>query len=190
MFKYEQKLFNMIVDNTSEDFKNLPETSDLLLFLRFIIYVGDYNPKSDFHITYLCYEGNYVYKLDSYRDYEKDKYIRVNLAVKTDSIKLVQPCIGVCTTFGDEIYTYVIFDTHNNIFKLGKSKNPQDRLLKLKTANPNLELLYHWPIDIENTLHKMYQHSRLEREWFKFQTEDYDKFIQLCKLLDSFTYIT
>ena len=76
-------------------------------------------------------------------------------------------------------FIYFIFNADSNALKIGKAKNVYKRMKSLQTATPAyLKLIK--AIDakagkeakeIEQSLHKQFEHLRLLGEWFKFNDE-------------------
>lgn len=69
-------------------------------------------------------------------------------------------------------YVYVIRAGRTNAYKIGKSNDPQGRLMSLQTASHHqLNLLHTFTADnasaAEEELHRLLHHQRLEGEWFK-----------------------
>jgi hypothetical protein len=70
----------------------------------------------------------------------------------------------------EEKMTYLMFD--GNLYKIGKSKNPENRLKQIKTGNPNCKLIcYGYGIE-EETLHKRFYKKRVRLEWFDLNEYD------------------
>lgn len=68
------------------------------------------------------------------------------------------------------IQTYVVFS--RGLYKIGKSKNVETRLKSLKTANPDIELLYLINEDVEKELHLRFKDSKYKNEWFRLTEND------------------
>lgn len=66
----------------------------------------------------------------------------------------------------NEIKTYLMFD--GNLYKIGKSKNPEQRLKQLKTGNPRIELIAITDKIEEKFLHDRFYQNRVNGEWFLF----------------------
>lgn len=63
--------------------------------------------------------------------------------------------------------TYFILDSANNAIKIGKSRNPQERLRALQTAHPRpLQLIGVLEEDCEKRLHRQLKRFHLGGEWF------------------------
>ena len=65
---------------------------------------------------------------------------------------------------------YFMRDPDTGSIKIGKAKNPEQRLRTFQTANPNIEILATVPgyTKLENQLHRKFADSRIfhNREWF------------------------
>ena len=66
------------------------------------------------------------------------------------------------------IFVYVMEDTRNGMFKIGKSKNPEKRERTLQSEVPTTELRLAVPCDetVEAELHECYSTARVRGEWF------------------------
>jgi hypothetical protein len=67
---------------------------------------------------------------------------------------------------------YIIIDTSNNLFKIGRCKDFKSRFSTLCTSNLYLEPLFILQYLTEGYLHKMFKHKRISREWFKLDKQD------------------
>ena len=65
------------------------------------------------------------------------------------------------------ISTYIIKDSTNNMYKIGKSKNPRIRESTLQSEKPTLNIVKVFNKDIEKKLHADYKEYRIRGEWFK-----------------------
>lgn len=63
-------------------------------------------------------------------------------------------------------YTYLMTCTKTGVFKIGKSKNPVNRLKQIKTSNPFIELYGITEIP-EKKFHKKYKEYNIGGEWFE-----------------------
>lgn len=66
--------------------------------------------------------------------------------------------------------TYLMFD--GRYYKIGKSKNPEKRLLEIKTGNPGCELICSSNKITEIELHTLFYNSNVGREWFDLQEQN------------------
>lgn len=65
-----------------------------------------------------------------------------------------------------KVKTYLMKDCQNNLYKIGKSINPERRERTLQSEKPNIKLVKVWDNDIEKKLHKIYDKQRVRGEWF------------------------
>lgn len=87
------------------------------------------------------------------------------------------------------MYLYVIGPNNGSRVKLGFSKNPEQRLKTLQTAQPE-KLLLHYKEKFteqqirlyERTLHRELAHHRLSGEWFALTPEEATLHIKHLKL--------
>lgn len=66
-----------------------------------------------------------------------------------------------------ESKTYLMKNSRNGMYKIGKSINPSRREKTLQSEEPMIKMVKTWDYDIENTLHKKYSKQRIRGEWFK-----------------------
>jgi len=78
------------------------------------------------------------------------------------------------------IYSYLIEDTNNNLYKIGKSNDPINRLKNIKTSNPYVKLIGVSFLK-EKYLHELYFKYRIVGEWFNFPDEIKNKVFKLFK---------
>ena len=76
-----------------------------------------------------------------------------------------------------------------DMFKIGYSRNPDQRLKELKTANPNpLTVVAKFQTKhnrlIETNFHRLYKHKNIDGEWFYLFTHDVDGFIPTCEQME------
>jgi hypothetical protein len=84
------------------------------------------------------------------------------------------------------MYVYLIKNTENSVYKIGKSKNPTMRIKMLQTGNDSELAIIHIfksknASILENTLHNIFGYGRKRGEWFNMYLEDELKFIELCE---------
>lgn len=70
------------------------------------------------------------------------------------------------------IYTYIVYDEGNKMYKIGKTENLNKRLSKLRTDNSSVELILKINTDIEKDLHDRYDKKCVNREWFYIDKND------------------
>ena len=78
------------------------------------------------------------------------------------------------------IYSYLIVDTTNNLYKIGKSNDPINRLKTFKVSNPFVKLIGVSFIK-EKYLHSVYFKYRIVGEWFNFPNEIKSEVFKLFK---------
>lgn len=104
------------------------------------------------------------YKSMCYRCYKEDK--ENSARAKTISGKIEN--YGGCL--------YIAFDPHTLLFKIGQSKNPDQRLKVFQLSNPDLDWLIVFPYETghnpELELHKHFASKRIRREWFALNYDD------------------
>jgi len=74
-------------------------------------------------------------------------------------------------------YAYLI--KANKLYKIGKSKNPEQRVKQLKTANPEVRLIAYGSGTTEKELHRLFNANKIIGEWFKLSTNEVEKVIRL-----------
>jgi hypothetical protein len=94
---------------------------------------------------------------------ERDR-VRHNRSAKTYSM------IKTYNKQNKDEWTYLIFDGQK--YKVGRSKDPEERLKGLKTANPSCQLVMKTKKISEKLIHTIYREKRLDREWFYFDDND------------------
>ncbi len=72
----------------------------------------------------------------------------------------------------EKMYAYLIYDPFSRLTKIGKSKNPNKRLLSIKTSNPNAELFFYTNEFTEMFLHNKFKDKRQDGEWFALNKID------------------
>lgn len=71
-----------------------------------------------------------------------------------------------------QIYTYIIYHTGLNRFKIWRSINIQQRIKSFALWKKEIDIIHIINKDIENTLHRKFKEKRLEWEWFNLTKED------------------
>lgn len=69
-------------------------------------------------------------------------------------------------------FTYLMLNTRNGYHKIGRSVNPEYREQTLQAEEPEVELVWKTPKDIERKLHKKFAAKRMRGEWFDLSVED------------------
>jgi len=72
----------------------------------------------------------------------------------------------------NKIKTYIMVDTTNNLYKIGKSVNPKYREKTLQSEKPTIELYLICDYDVEKILHIKYKDKRIRGEWFSLSQND------------------
>lgn len=79
-----------------------------------------------------------------------------------------------------DCYIYLIKDRIRGFHKIGKAKNVSSRFSQLKTANPGIELVYHYrgKESDERALHSLLDafDKRVDGEWFNLDDSDIQGF--------------
>lgn len=85
-------------------------------------------------------------------------------------------------------YTYLIHDKNSNLFKIGRSKDPQKRMKTLANAQsatqPSLELVVVIYADVESFLHHHFVTKRHHGEWYMLDDKDV-KYIKRGHFIDN-----
>jgi hypothetical protein len=66
-----------------------------------------------------------------------------------------------------KIYTYLIKNKRNGLYKIGKTKNIKHREKTLQSEEPEISVIKTFDSDIESILHDKYSDYRVRGEWFK-----------------------
>lgn len=69
-------------------------------------------------------------------------------------------------------YTYIIKDTFNGLFKIGRTVNLSKRFSALSCGNPNLSLAGILDKDVEKELHQIFKKNKVSREWYRLSDKD------------------
>lgn len=66
------------------------------------------------------------------------------------------------------MYTYILKEENNNLFKIGKTENIARRVRSLQTGNSRkLRLIGYFTTDIEHDLHTLFKEKWVKGEWFR-----------------------
>ena len=75
-----------------------------------------------------------------------------------------------------------------DVYKIGYSKNPKQRLKELKTGNPNIEIVATFKTKhnrkIETALHNQHKYKNVNGEWFYLMSHDVDNFLPQCETME------
>jgi hypothetical protein len=82
-----------------------------------------------------------------------------------------------------DINTYIIKDSSSGLFKIGKSRNPIERLKTLSIGNPNLSIIGVCNKNVELLIHKEYDSVRVGGEWFRMDNND------ICHIIKKYGFI-
>jgi hypothetical protein len=85
----------------------------------------------------------------------------------------------------DYIYLIECDNGYEKKYKIGFSKHPEQRLLELKTGNPEIIEIKKLFITkhnrrVEMALHNRYALIRTNGEWFYLEQKDVNEFMDLC----------
>jgi Meiotically up-regulated gene 113 len=79
-----------------------------------------------------------------------------------------------------------LFSADGGWYKIGKSKDPEKRLLAFLGLPFNVKMLHAIatlePEQLEQYFHKIYQHCRVHGEWFRLSGEDVESFVNFPNL--------
>lgn len=86
-------------------------------------------------------------------------------------------------------YVYLISDLNNYTYKIGISKNPENRLKSLQTGNDRKLKIIHKVLcnnylEVERALHNQYNFLKVSGEWFELSDEDVNNFSESCNKID------
>lgn len=82
-----------------------------------------------------------------------------------------------------DINIYIIKDSSSGLFKIGKSRNPIERLKTLSIGNPNLSIIGVCNKNVELLIHKEYDSVRVDGEWFRMDNND------ICHIIKKYGFI-
>lgn len=92
---------------------------------------------------------------------------------------------------------YILQRENTNIYKIGISKNVNNRVDALKTAIiENILILYHRPVNyaykVEKYIHKLYKNKQLSGEWFELTIDDVNNIKDIMNNIETIpiTYTT
>ncbi len=77
--------------------------------------------------------------------------------------------------------TYLIKDPKNSNYKIGISKNVNQRLRNIRVSNPLVHLICSCDDNIEKGLHMLYENQAIEGEWYRLSDSDVDDIIEIMK---------
>jgi hypothetical protein len=73
-------------------------------------------------------------------------------------------------------YIYVMLNSRNGLYKIGRSNNPIKRENTLQSEEPEISMLFQVPgtHEVETRLHQQYSSKRIRGEWFRLEQSDID----------------
>lgn len=88
-------------------------------------------------------------------------------------------------------YIYLISTTEEHPkYKIGRSKDPNKRLLQLQTSNASiLEIIHIFPSKyvtlLESKLHRMFKNTDSNNEWFNLEQHEIENFLKTCQKIEN-----
>ena len=110
-------------------------------------------------------------------DFTKDFFDTINNFIDTIQGKIYGSLIVEKYKNTNDSKTYLMYDGKN--YKIGRSINPEKRVLELKTASPNIKLLKETYFVAEKYFHELFYNSNVGGEWFELNYND----LQTCHIL-------
>lgn len=92
-------------------------------------------------------------------------------------------------------YVYLIYDTGNNLYKIGVTRNNDNKRIKsLQAGNPTELRIIHlyeceYPFRLETMLHNRYKNNNVLNEWFDMKDSDVIDFKNICDKLNNQIHI-
>lgn len=85
-----------------------------------------------------------------------------------------------------EEFVYIMLNSRTDLFKIGRSKDPNYREKTLQGQEPEIILISFWraPSTIEKQLHKQFADKRQRGEWFALTFKDLKKINEIMKVYD------
>lgn len=134
--------------------------------------INSYLGSSDHEII----NGNVFIKTKFWRDsvrelenfLENEKQLEIAQALEALRIESAQKLLES----GYSVYVYLMEDTRNGLFKIGKSNNPLKRERTLQSEVPTTYLRFALPCEesMESELHQRYSSFRKRGEWFEIDS--------------------
>jgi hypothetical protein len=112
---------------------------------------------------------------------------RTNLKKYIEGMEIVETCVTekyYKTKVDKETSIYLAQNTRNYTLKIGRSKNPKNRIANLNTASADKVIMLYSFESVESKeidLHDKYKLYRLNGEWFQFNQNIIDEFKSLSK---------
>jgi hypothetical protein len=110
-------------------------------------------------------------------DYNKNTFETADIFIDTITGKIYGSLMVEKYKIINDSKTYLMYDGKN--YKIGRSINPNKRLLELKTASPNIKLIKECEFIAEKFLHELFCSSNVGGEWFELGYND----LQVCHIL-------
>lgn len=88
------------------------------------------------------------------------------------------------------MYLYIMKTSGQDLYKIGVSKNPEERLDSLQTGNgEELELVFkfktNYDFKLETNLHNSYKTNRTIGEWFQFTPAQLEDVKRRCEIVEA-----
>ena len=83
----------------------------------------------------------------------------------------------------------IYFITDGDVYKIGVSEHPKERLKQLQTANPNeLWVAFEFPTEFgqqhETTLHRFLNRYHKRGEWFVLEKSEFENAKKICQQIE------
>lgn len=148
--------------------KDFKEVNEALDFLNKISFDMEKDSKwmniHQFRVKYNAY----------FKDIYEHKLIsnHLHLAIQTHYFHLYNLILNRCIE-DKSTNTYILYNSSNNLYKIGKSKDIATRIKSIQNGlGCDLRLVYLNNTDIEKLLHKLYEDNKVHNEWFKLNNDD------------------
>lgn len=105
-----------------------------------------------------------------------------NLVSKKINFEEIKNCLSKKEIHIIEQKTYIIYDKHRKMYKIGRTGRISQRLEALKNVVPDLELINVCNNDLEILLHDCFKEKRIEGEWFRLEKEDIEDIERVFKI--------
>ncbi len=88
------------------------------------------------------------------------------------------------------MYIYLIRCSENSFYKIGISKNVEQRLKQIQTSSPDKVYLVHkyessYASKIERALHNFYKSYHRNNEWFELSLNEEVEFLDMCSSIEA-----
>lgn len=78
--------------------------------------------------------------------------------------------------------TYILYDKHRGIYKIGRTLNIHTRMKAIKNVIPDITLIFVSWYDIEKELHEAFKEKRIDGEWFRLEEKDLKNIERIFKI--------